>query len=79
MPALAIATSIPPKRSTVPATACSSAARSVTSASKNVARVAEPRGVLLESLGLEADERDVRAPRVQALGGGRLRCRARRR
>ena len=31
--------------------------------------LAEPRRVLLEALGLESDERDVRAPRVQALGG----------
>src|ERR1700677_3695896 len=64
IPALAIATSIPPKRSTATATARWSAWKSVTSAA-----VAAARGEGLQALGLEPDERDVRALGVQALGG----------
>ena len=69
MPALAIATSIPPKRSTVPSTARSSAAEVGHVGLEAGRALAEPRRVLLEPLRLEPDERDVRAPRVQALGG----------
>ena len=71
MPALAIATSIAPKRSTVPATARCSASKSVTSASNAAARSPRRAASSSQALGLEADERDVRALGVQPLGGRR--------
>ncbi len=79
MPALAIATSIAAEALDRPATARWSASKSVTSASKRDRALAEPRGVLLQALGLEADERDVRALGVQPLGASPRRCRAPRR
>ncbi len=79
MPALAIATSMPPKRSTVAATAPSSAPMSVDVGLEPGRALAEALGVLAQPLGLEPDERDVRAACVQALGGCRAdaACRAR--
>ena len=68
MPAFAITTSIPPKRSTVPSTAAWSASRS-----RDVGL--EPRGVaafgghLLEQLGLEPHEREPRSARGEPAGG----------
>ena len=66
MPALAITTSMPPKRSTVPSTARSSASQSVTSHSKRRGVRAALGRHPLQLLRLEAHERH-----VGARGGGR--------
>ena len=61
MPALAITTSMPPKRSTVASTARPSASQSVTSASNQAASAPISAAHLLEQLGLETDQRHLRA------------------
>ncbi len=69
MPALATATSSPPKRSTVSATAACIAPWSVTSAPIPIARVADPLGRLARLLGVEVDDRDRGAAQVHLAGG----------
>ena len=79
MPAFATATSMPPKRSTVPGDGALERLRVGHVGLEPGGAVAELRGALLEQVGLEPDERDVRALRVHPLGDAARRCRAPRR
>ena len=68
MPAFAITASMPPKRSSVPSTADSSASRLVTSASNHAASP-HSAATRLELFGLEPDQREARSTGRQAAGG----------
>ena len=69
MPAFAITTSMPPKRSTVPSTARSRASVSVTSHSNQAAFEPHWAATRSSSSGSRPDQRDVRAPRGHPAGG----------